>query len=65
VSRGRERLRSRLGRELVDTLDKVTRDVLQEPMGDEIEALLTRLKVLEFYSEKYKADVLGSVEERN
>jgi NAD-dependent SIR2 family protein deacetylase len=65
VPRGRERLRSRLGRELVDTLDQVTRNVLGAAMGDEIEALLTRLKTLEFYSEKYKADVPGSAGEYN
>ncbi|HEX9869385.1 MAG TPA: hypothetical protein VGC99_12490 [Candidatus Tectomicrobia bacterium] len=65
VRRGRELLRTQLGRELVDALDEVAHEVLQEKIGDEIEALLTRMKVLELYSEKYKTDVPGSVAERN
>jgi NAD-dependent SIR2 family protein deacetylase len=65
VQRGRELLRTQLGREFVDALDEVAHEVLQEKIGDEIEALLTRMKVLELYSEKYRTDVPGSVEERN
>jgi hypothetical protein len=65
VHNGRERLRTQLGLEFVDALDEVAHEVLQERIGDEIEAVLTRLKVLELYSEKYRTDVPGSVEERN
>jgi len=65
VRRGRELLRTRLGLEFVSALDKVAHEVLQEPVGEEIESVLTRMKVLELYSEKYKPDVPGSVGERN
>jgi hypothetical protein len=49
----------------VDALDKMAQKIIQEPMGDEIEALLTCLKALEFSSEKYSTKVSGSVEEDN
>jgi hypothetical protein len=65
VPRGRELLKTRLGIEFVNALDELALEVLEEPVGEDIEALLTRLKVLEFYSKKYKTDVPGSPEERN
>jgi NAD-dependent SIR2 family protein deacetylase len=65
VHRGRERLKTKLGLEFVDTLDAVATKVLQERIGEEIEAVLTRLRVLELYSEKYKTDIPGSIEEHN
>ena len=58
-------MKSQLGRELVDALDEVAHEVLQEKIGDETDVLLTRMKVLEVYSEKCRTDVPGSVEERN
>jgi hypothetical protein len=65
VPSGRKLLKTQLGVEFVNTLDELALEVLEEPVGKDIEALLTRLKVLEFYSEKYKTDVPGSPEERN
>ncbi|HEX9429572.1 MAG TPA: hypothetical protein VF944_04275 [Candidatus Bathyarchaeia archaeon] len=65
IRRGRELLRTQWGIELVSTLDEFAHEVLQEPIGEEIEAVLTRMKVLELYSEQYRTDVPGSVEERN
>jgi hypothetical protein len=65
VPHGRELLKTQLGVEVVNTLDELALEVLQELVGEDIEALLTRLKVLEFYSNKYKTDVPGSPEERN
>jgi NAD-dependent SIR2 family protein deacetylase len=65
VPRGRDLLRTQLGIEFVSALDELALEVLQEPVGEDIEALLTHLKVLEIYSKKYKTDVPGSPEERN
>jgi hypothetical protein len=65
VPRGRELSKIRFGIEFVSLIDELTQEILQEPMGDEIEAILTRLKVLEFYSDKYSTKVKGSPEEQN
>mgnify|MGYP003288253391 CR=1 FL=1 len=65
VRRGRELLRTRLGLEFVSALDTVAYKVLEEPVGEEIKAVLTRIKVLELYSEKYEPDVPGLVGECN
>jgi NAD-dependent SIR2 family protein deacetylase len=65
VPRGRELLKTRLGMEFVNALDECALEVLEERVGEDIEALLTRLKVLEFYSEKYSTRVPGSPEEHN
>ena len=54
-----------MGIEFVRTLDKVAHEILEEPVGEDIEAVLTRMKVLELYSEKYKPAVPGSVAHRN
>jgi hypothetical protein len=58
-------LNNRLGPEVVSTLDEVADEVLGEKIGVEIEAVLTRMKVLELYSETYNPDKPGSVGERN
>jgi hypothetical protein len=65
VPRGRELSKIEFGVEFVSLLDDLAQEILQEPMGDEIEAILTRLKVLEFYSDKYSTKVRGSPEEQN
>jgi hypothetical protein len=65
VPRGRELSKIQFGIEFVSALDRLAQDILQEPMGDEIEAILTRMKALEFYSEKYSTKVPGSVDEQN
>jgi NAD-dependent SIR2 family protein deacetylase len=49
VSRGRERLKG----EFLEALDALVCAVLEEPVGEDIEASLTRLRVLELYSKKY------------
>jgi hypothetical protein len=65
VPRGRTLLKGRLGIEFVNALDELALQVLEELVGEDIEALLARLKVLEFYSEKYSTKVPGSTEEHN
>jgi hypothetical protein len=65
VPRGRELSKIQFGIEFVSALDRLAQEILQEPMGDEIEAILTRMKALEFYSEKYSTKVPGSVDEQN
>jgi hypothetical protein len=65
VPRGRELSKIQFGMEFVSLLDELAEEILEEPMGDGIEAILTRLKVLEFYSDKYSTKVPGSPEEQN
>jgi NAD-dependent SIR2 family protein deacetylase len=65
VQRGRNLLNIRYGPNFVSALDDVAHEVLGEKVGDEIEAVLTRMKVLELYSEKYNPDEPGSDGERN
>jgi hypothetical protein len=49
VRKGRERLKA----EFLEALDALASDVLGEPVGDNLEALLTRLRVLELYSQQH------------
>jgi hypothetical protein len=63
VQRGRDLLNTRLALEFVSALDKVAHEVLGEKIGVKIEAVLTRMKVLELYSETYNPDEPGSVGE--
>jgi hypothetical protein len=65
VSRGRELSKIQFGNEFISLFDELAQEIMQEPLGDEIEAILTRLKVLEFYSDKYSTKVKGSPEEQN
>jgi hypothetical protein len=65
VSRGREQSKIKHGAEFVDALDEVAHKILKEPIGDDIEAVLTRLKVVELYSKEYSTEHPGSVEEDN
>src|SRR4029434_32182 len=65
VSRGREQSKIKHGAEFVDALDEVADKILKEPIGDDIEAVLTRLKVVELYSEEYSTKHTGSPEEEN
>ena len=65
VPRGRELSRIQFGGKFVSLLDELAQEILQEPMGNEIEAILPRLKTLELYSENYSTKVPGSVEEQN
>ena len=65
VSRGREQSKIKHGSEFVDTLDEVAHRILNKPIGDDIEAALTRLKVVELYSKEYSTKHPGSIEEDN
>ncbi len=65
VLRGREQARIKFGQTFIDTLDEVAHKILQEPVGKDIESVLTRLKTLEFYSEKYSTKAPGSVKEQS
>src|ERR1700752_4637930 len=65
VSRGREQSKIKHGGEFVDALDEVAHKILKEPIGDDIEAVLTRLKVVELYSKEYSIEHPGSIEEDN
>jgi hypothetical protein len=47
VCRGRERLKPEFRSEFVEALDALAADVLGEPIGEEVEPVLTRLRVLE------------------
>jgi hypothetical protein len=49
VRRGRERLKP----DFLEALDALAVRVLEEPIGEDLEAVLTRLQVLERYSKKH------------
>ncbi len=55
IARGREQLKP----EFLDALDSLATDVLGDALGEDVEAALTRLRVLELYSARdYLAEIL-------
>jgi hypothetical protein len=65
VHRGREQSKIKFGDRFLNALDEAAQRILKGPIGDDIEAALTRLKMVELYSKEYSTKVRGSVEEQN
>ena len=59
VSRGRERLKAKnaeFAAKFCQALDTLADKVLKEPVGEDVEVVLTRLRVLHLYSERYQEE---------
>jgi hypothetical protein len=61
VRRGREQLPI----EFIEALDTLAKEILQECIREEIEEILTSLRVLELYAKQYKTDIPDSIEANN